>query len=56
MTGLLNQLDEQRSPRTRVTVNQLMDRYLELVKIEETTRTTYRGTSVTTFDRFTGIS
>src|SRR3954451_21463423 len=42
-TRLLNQVDEQRNPRTRATVNQLMDRYLELVKIDETTRTTYEG-------------
>jgi integrase len=43
LTRLLNQLDEQRSPRTRATVNQLMDRYMELIKIEETTRVTYEA-------------
>jgi integrase len=43
LTRLLNQLDEQRSPRTRATVNQLMDRYLELIKLEPTTRNTYEG-------------
>jgi integrase len=43
LTRLLNQLDEQRNPRTRATVNQLMDRYLELIKIEETTHGTYEG-------------
>jgi len=42
-TRLLNQVDEKRNPRTRATVNQLMDRYLELVKIGDTTRPTYEG-------------
>ncbi len=43
LTRLLNQLDEQRNPRTRATVNQLMDRYLELITLEPTTRNTYEG-------------
>jgi hypothetical protein len=30
-TRLLNQVDEKRSPRTRATANQLMDRYLEVL-------------------------
>jgi integrase len=42
-TRLLNQVDEQRSPRTRATVGQLMDRYLDVVDIEETTLRTYIG-------------
>lgn len=42
-TRLLNQVDEQRNPRTRATVNQLMDRYLELLDVEVTTRTSYKG-------------
>ena len=42
-TRLLSQVDEKRNPRTRATVNQLMDRYLELVDIDETTRLTYEG-------------
>src|SRR3954447_9075721 len=42
-TRLLNQVDEKRNPRTRATVNQLMDRYLELIKIDDTTRVTYEG-------------
>jgi len=42
-TRLLNQVDERRAPRTRATVNQLMDRYLNVVDIEETTRITYEG-------------
>jgi integrase len=40
---LLNQVDEQRSPRTRATVNQLMNRYLEVLDVELTTRGTYEG-------------
>ena len=43
LTRLLSQRDEQRNPKTRATVNQLMDRYLELVKIGDTTRPTYEG-------------
>src|SRR4051812_43773931 len=42
-TRLLNQVDENRNPRTRATVNQLMDRYLELINLEPTTRGTYEG-------------
>jgi integrase/DNA-binding transcriptional regulator YhcF (GntR family) len=42
-TRLLNQLDEQRNPRTRATVNQLMDRYLEVLDVDVTTRRTYEG-------------
>ncbi|MFL6075562.1 MAG: hypothetical protein ACJ73S_19415 [Mycobacteriales bacterium] len=42
-TRLLGQVDERRNPRTRATVNQLLDRYLELIDIEDTTRSTYEG-------------
>ncbi|MGH3628757.1 MAG: tyrosine-type recombinase/integrase, partial [Sciscionella sp.] len=42
-TRLLNQVDEQRSPRTRATVNQLMDRYLELLDVDITTHASYEG-------------
>ncbi|WP_240690555.1 MULTISPECIES: tyrosine-type recombinase/integrase [unclassified Amycolatopsis] len=42
-TKFLNQVDEKRSSRTRATVSQLLDRYFELVKIEETTRTGYES-------------
>ncbi|MGH3612523.1 MAG: tyrosine-type recombinase/integrase [Pseudonocardia sp.] len=38
---LVNQVDEQRNPRTKATVNQLMDRYLELLDVEETTLDRY---------------
>lgn len=40
----MNQVDEQRSPRTKATVNVLMDRYLELLDVEETTRQRYEQT------------
>ena len=40
---LLSQLDEQRNPRTTATVNQLLDRYLELLDVDRTTRTSYEG-------------
>jgi len=43
LARLLSQRDEQPNPKTRATVNQLMDRYLELVKIGDTTRPTYEG-------------
>ncbi|MDP9799029.1 integrase [Catenuloplanes nepalensis] len=43
LTKLLRQLDEQRNPRTRATVNQLVDRYLEVLRVEGTTRPTYEG-------------
>src|SRR4051794_2204214 len=42
-TRLLNQVDEQRSPRTKATVNQLLDRYLAVVELEESTRKAYVG-------------
>ncbi len=43
LTRLLNQVDEKRNPRTKATVNQLMDRYFEVLNVEPTTRTTYEG-------------
>src|SRR4051794_10447344 len=42
-TRLLSQVDERRSPRTRATLDQLLDRYLEVVKLERSTRRTYEG-------------
>src|SRR6266511_2490183 len=42
-TKFLNQVDEKRSSRTRATITQLMDRYFELAKLEETTRTGYES-------------
>lgn len=40
-TRLQSQVDERRSPRTRATVDQLMDRYLSLLDVDETTRKGY---------------
>jgi integrase len=42
-TRLLNQVDERRNPRTRATIGQLMDRYLDVLDVEPTTRLTYEG-------------
>ncbi|MGF1652915.1 MAG: tyrosine-type recombinase/integrase, partial [Actinomycetales bacterium] len=42
-TRLLNQVDEKRNPRTRATVNQLMDRYLDVLDVGERTRASYVG-------------
>jgi integrase len=42
-TRLLNQVDERRNPRTRATVDQLMDRYLEVLDVGEATRYAYQG-------------
>jgi len=42
-TRLVNQVDERRNPRTRTTMNQLLDRWLEVVQLEKTTRQGYVG-------------
>lgn len=42
-TRLINQIDERRNPRTRATMNELLDRWLEVVKLERTTRQGYVG-------------
>lgn len=42
-TRLLNQVDERRSPRTCATVNELLDRWLEVADIDRKTRTGYVG-------------
>jgi hypothetical protein len=42
-TRLLSQVDERRNPRTKATVNQLLDRYVEVLDVEQATRTTYLG-------------
>src|SRR5690348_12570371 len=42
-TRLLAQVDERRSPRTKATVNQLMDRYLDELDVGVTTRVGYEG-------------
>ncbi|MCG8917380.1 hypothetical protein L6E12_16465 [Actinokineospora sp. PR83] len=43
LTRLLSRVDEKRAPRTRATVNKLMDRYLDLINVEKTTRSGYEG-------------
>ena len=43
LTKLLNQVDERRNPRTTATVNQLVDRWLDVIEVERTTRTGYIG-------------
>jgi len=40
-TRLLSQVDQQRNPRTRATVNQMLDRHLEMLGVEETTLDSY---------------
>ena len=42
-TRLMSQVDEQRNPRARVTVNQLLDRHLEMLGVEETTLDSYES-------------
>src|SRR5215207_1302076 len=42
-TRLLAEVDERRNPRTRATVNQMLDRYLAVLDVEPTTRVTYEG-------------
>jgi len=42
-TRMQSQVDERRSPRSKVTVDQLMDRYLSLLDIDVTTRAGYEG-------------
>jgi integrase len=43
LTRLLNQVDERRNPKTSSTVNQLLDRYLKVVDVDESTLRTYCG-------------
>ena len=43
LTRLLNQVDERRNPRTVSTVNQLLDKHLELLDIERSTLLNYRS-------------
>ncbi|MFL6141882.1 MAG: tyrosine-type recombinase/integrase [Labedaea sp.] len=42
-TRLLAEVDQQRNSRTRATVNQLLDRYFELLRLEPTTRESYES-------------
>ncbi len=41
LTRLLSQVDERRNPRTRATLNQLLDRWLDVAELEPTTRSGY---------------
>ncbi|WP_243707653.1 hypothetical protein [Micromonospora sp. KC606] len=40
-TRFLNEVDEKRSPRTRATLHQLLDKWLDVADIEPTTRMGY---------------
>jgi integrase len=42
-TRLVAEVDKQQAPRTKATVNQLMDRYLELLDVDVNTRKGYEG-------------
>ena len=42
-TRLLSQVDERRSPRTRATVGQLLDKWLKVLDVDPSTRRTYKG-------------
>ncbi|OJY49498.1 MAG: hypothetical protein BGP03_13460 [Pseudonocardia sp. 73-21] len=42
-TRIQSQVDERRSPRSKVTVDQLMDRHLDLLDVDVTTRAGYEG-------------
>jgi integrase len=42
---LTNQINEQRNPKTRATVNQLFDRYEKVLDVDRTTKRTYLGYS-----------
>ncbi len=43
LTRLLNQVDERRNPRTTSTVNQLLDRHLDMLDVERSTLLNYRS-------------
>jgi hypothetical protein len=40
---LLAEVDQRRNPRTKATVNQLMDRYLEMLDVDETSIRAYES-------------
>jgi integrase len=42
-TRLLHQVDQKRNPRTRATVGQLLDRWLEVLGVDPSTRRSYEG-------------
>jgi hypothetical protein len=41
LVRFVNQVNESRNPRTRATVSQLLDRYMEYIDVDVTTRTRY---------------
>ena len=43
LARLLTEIREKRNPRTNATLNQLLDRHLEMIEAERTTLATYRG-------------
>lgn len=43
LTRFLNQVDEKRHPRTSATINQLLDRHLDVVEIEGKTKSSYQS-------------
>jgi integrase len=43
LARMLTEIREKRHPRTGVTLNQLLDRHLEMIEAERTMLTTYRG-------------
>jgi integrase len=53
-TRLLHEVDEGRNPKTPATANQMLDRYLETLDVEPTTRARHEGSSATTCDRRSG--
>lgn len=42
-TRIINEVNEQRNPKTKATVNQLMDKYLERLDVKRSTRKGYEG-------------
>ncbi|TVT60129.1 tyrosine-type recombinase/integrase [Amycolatopsis rhizosphaerae] len=44
LARFVNEVNERRNPRTSATLNQLMDRYLELLDVDTTTKQRYEGT------------
>ena len=43
LTKLLNQVDEQRHPKSRILVSQLIEKWFEVAELEDTTRERYEG-------------
>lgn len=50
------EVDDRRSPRTKATVAQLMERYLDLIQVEDTTRAGYEALSSGTSARCSASS